>query len=663
MKNLIATTCMAIGALGFSAVSQAGPAASIAEGLNMTINTTPGGVLHSQARTIFSFGGGMVTAQGKKISLMAVDPPGFSAGCGGISWHFGGFAFISAQEIRQLIEAVSQAALGVVIDLAMQTLCPQCHAVISQMRALANAARAMIADSCRIAKGLAGNLLKETGIFEPENMRTECGSKTASTGKTDGILAAQFDKVCDTMQSVSDTLSSFGADVNKWLDGGNAALAGAQPGAKRPSNETMQTVGNMTYNALGALGFPDGFAKDIILSSIGMSITPAKDGKDCTDAFTNLKATPKSEEDKLSITTASQNAAASNDSSKSEEETPDEATAEQEKKSDTPPPIPVTDAKTGKLLCYAPPLLNNTVEVGKRLICGFDMKKDLDKFANAWAESMGYTVDGFKQKMYTQPVGVMCNLAPKSGKDPSGAPATDANGAPVETVTSRTPSDENPFIYQCKNGCLQPKMLRLKDALTQTGTGTDSDKYSGVVWYVMDALYKGVAKVAAGDQGPLDPETVAILTNSDYPLFRVMNLAAVYSYTASNILEAYSAAIATNHVEATLNRMLRPGAMPHIQLKSVNGLSRPEIYGLREQIDAMADKLGTINSKTMARLSEKQAIIEQLVQINKSIQAELITTGLSSNGQLAVSLKKQVTNDAATKATAAKAAAAAANNP
>lgn len=631
MKKIIASACLvAIGLLSSHTAVQANPAQTIFNNIGMTYSGDPAGVMKSQSRTIYSFGGGMATARGKKVSLMAVDPPSVSAGCGGISWHFGGFAFISAEEIRQMIEAISQAALGVVIDLALSTLCPMCHSVMDKMRALANAARAMIADACRIAKKL-GDMITGTGLLGSEGKRTECGTGAARSGVSGGVMDAQLDSVCDSLSSATDWLNKAGENFNKWLDGGNKAVSG---GAAPTEEEKLANV-NSTYAALTALGYPDGLAKDIILSSIGMAIYPAKMSTDCSEPMGKLRATDAADLAQVSNEVRDQILGFAPEAPAGGPQVNVATGAEGETKT-TPAPAAASDASKTKPVCYAPPLLSpasnretgkwGLAEVGKRLVCGFDTTADFNRFSTKFAVLIGGDVEAFKREFQKSQLAIMCGV--KQAASLAGGGGGGASGG-----------DENPLIYKCRKGCLQPEMYRLKTAL-----GADSvADYGGVGWMVMDALYSGVLKVQAGDQGPLEDRTLAVLMASEFPLFRLMNMSAVYGDTATSLLSAYGARIATSHVESTLNRLLRPGALPTVKLENGNAVHRMELQLLRQQIDAMADGLGTATDQVKNRMAEKKALVDQIIQVNKALQADIMMTGLASNNQLAVSLKKQAT--------------------
>ena len=197
-------------------------AASIFNSIGGTTTIDRGGAIHSQARSIYSLGGGMTTFEGKKVSLLAADPPSFSAGCNGISWHFGGFAFISLDEIRQLVEAVAQASLGIAVDLAMQTLCPQCYAVMAKLRDMANMMRNAAADACKIAQNF-GAMLKDSGIFPSTSRASDCSKATAEDGKTSSFLDSWAGSACRLLTDSEKVLDDVGNKAKDFLKFGNTS--------------------------------------------------------------------------------------------------------------------------------------------------------------------------------------------------------------------------------------------------------------------------------------------------------------------------------------------------------------------------------------------------------------------------------------------------------
>lgn len=576
-------------------------------GGNTTIDR--GGALHSQTRSIYSLGGGMTSFEGKKVSLLAVDPPSFSAGCNGISWHFGGFAFISLDEIRQLVEAVAQASLGIAVDLAMQTLCPQCYAVMAKLRDISNMMRNAAADSCKIAQNF-GQMLKDSGIFPAASRSSDCSKLMAESGKTSSWMDAAAGQACSLLSKAEGELKTAGQAVSDFMKFGNTGTG------TTPSREQLEKVGNVTYNALTALGYQDGFTKDMMLSLLGMTVYHPEPATDCSVAFQSLYATPMSEADVVDSTvTAAQRAQVKqliSDASAQKVTKPSNPTAPvtPADKQTTGASAAASGSVTGQTVCFAPPLLAGFKSIGLSIMCGFNRNAEAQRFADNY---YGSDLNKFAKTS----LGAMC-------------------------LTNDTLDNRDQVLYTCtKSGsgeCTTPQLTRLS---TRVASGA-VDGYTGLAFMIGNALYKGVKNVR--DNQPLDPSTVAILNGSGYPLYRLINMAAVYPALAGELLEAYTSAIAAQYTMDTMDKLARIGGQPAISLQAITGLRSSDVSSVREQIMALVRLGNESKTQVLDRLAEKRQMVEVIMQVNKTLQAEVIGQGLSGNSSLAVSLKRQSLN-------------------
>lgn len=566
---------------------------------NTTIDS--GGSIHSQARSIYSLGGGMTTFAGKKVTLLSADPPGFSAGCSGISWHFGGFAFISMDELRQLVEAVAQASLGVAIDLAMQTLCPQCYAVMSKLRDIVNAMRNAAADACKIARNMGMLLMKEFGISAPSERQTACSSSTAGDGKSEGWLNSAAGSLCRGLESINKFLKEESANVIDFLNGNLA------DGKRTPTDDTLNTTFNVQYQILGALGYKDGSIKDLLLNYLGMTIYYPEPTHNCSATFRHLTGLVDEtgylgQSDKDVVGTGGRT------------KVTDEAVKAAR--------VSSSNSKESKPTCYAPPRIEGVASMGKILVCGFRPYDDAKSFANIH-------LAGNLEALKNTAIGKMCNIEKLH------------SGSGSHKIFAQEAAD--PMLYTCRKGsadCLQPKEARFSEIVATSNDGTN--KFTGLVWYITDALMQGAAAVK--DNRPLPAETIAILNGSGYPLYRLINLAAVYPGMTEELLQAYAATIAVQYTVDTLDALTRPGSIPSIDLRGMNrGLSHEEVSRTRSDLLNMFTLESTeFRDRTLKQLSQKRALVEHIVQINRALQADVVSQGLVGNADLAVSLKKQL---------------------
>lgn len=184
--------------------------------------STPPGLYKSKTRTAVSFGSYSVRAKTSSINLFSYTPPSVSAGCNGISAHFGGFSFITGAQIQTFIQNISQNAPGLVIQLAIKVGCEPCEAVLAIMEDLAELAAQIALDSCTAAKTLIAGIDSAIDL---------CGSMAAVAGST-GLTSdagAATERCRDEVNSYDTYLDLF----KKNEDGTTPAVPKKQPCASK----------------------------------------------------------------------------------------------------------------------------------------------------------------------------------------------------------------------------------------------------------------------------------------------------------------------------------------------------------------------------------------------------------------------------------------------
>lgn len=180
--------------------------------------------------------------------LIAIDPPRLpTAGCGGISAHFGGFSFINGDQIEKMIDNLANGAKGVAINLAIKTLCPMCQNVISEMTNLAQQAAKQSVDACKIGANLATQVL-DGNVPEPlkgHEWQGWCADNQTLKGESSDFIASMSDGACrqakTAMKEVSAAVEGLGGDKDP------KAKAGAR---------SRHRLGNLTWNYLATLELP-----------------------------------------------------------------------------------------------------------------------------------------------------------------------------------------------------------------------------------------------------------------------------------------------------------------------------------------------------------------------------------------------------------------------
>jgi conjugative transfer pilus assembly protein TraH len=111
-----------------------------------------------QSAGYYSLGNVYARFPQKNINPVSVALPGYRAGCGGIDIFAGSFSFINASEIVALLKAVANNAVGFAFKLAIDTLCPECGAVMADFAQKAQLMNNATINSCELGQGLVNTI-------------------------------------------------------------------------------------------------------------------------------------------------------------------------------------------------------------------------------------------------------------------------------------------------------------------------------------------------------------------------------------------------------------------------------------------------------------------------------------------------------------------------
>lgn len=261
--------------------------------LGASVQTNSGGRYQAAGRNIFVTGGfsAKFSTRNSAPALVSITPPSWSAGCGGISAHFGGFSFISGQQIEQWVRVISQGAIGFVVNLAIKALCPVCEAVLALMQRLAQQASKMAMDACRAGEQLAAMATSWVPSGEKQSV---CGSAVTASGWQADFLA--------TMDEACTSVGKSVENITKLFD--DKAASGVSDQALTDA-ATEAGIGNQSWIAVSkalrlsqttdAAGNPDRSLALILLNMVGTNVTWAKDGASVACAGTSGAAGPSSD--------------------------------------------------------------------------------------------------------------------------------------------------------------------------------------------------------------------------------------------------------------------------------------------------------------------------------------------------------------------------------
>lgn len=258
------------------AVQTTASAASLGDTLSSLTGTTvdTAGVdsYRTGARTYTTLGGVHARFGTKSLQLLTIDPPRYSAGCNGIDMHFGGFSFISGAEIQALVQAVMKNAVGLVIDLAINTLCPTCHTVLEGMRRLATLARQMAMGSCEAAKALVGAITQIPAVRDGLNsVNSAMGGDGKVIKEADESKANKQEDLWTMFEGIVDDLGNLpeASDkiqgINKMMDRFGAAIDAAAA-----SYDGNSATGKISSGVFNKAEYSANLTDVIMIHSLGM---------------------------------------------------------------------------------------------------------------------------------------------------------------------------------------------------------------------------------------------------------------------------------------------------------------------------------------------------------------------------------------------------------
>jgi conjugative transfer pilus assembly protein TraH len=89
---------------------------------------------------------------------VSVAAPSLHIGCGGISLFGGSASFLNMAGLMQHLQGILTNSAFLIFDMALDTLCPKCSALMKAAEALAQKLNSMSINDCNMAKGLTANM-------------------------------------------------------------------------------------------------------------------------------------------------------------------------------------------------------------------------------------------------------------------------------------------------------------------------------------------------------------------------------------------------------------------------------------------------------------------------------------------------------------------------
>lgn len=257
-------------------------------------------------------------------------------------------------------------------------------------------------------------------------------------------------------------------------------------------------------------------------------------------------------------------------------------------------PLPTSDAdkESPTDTCVVPPLIHDKDLMVDLLMCGTD-----------WDLSTDQTVQSY------------CGQRTALG---SSSWAT--NVQIYECMADKVNSD--PTVL-----CLNPIAGSVTQLSEVAGTG--------FLVKVSESLKAGVDAVSKGD--PLPPATIQLVNSVPFPLYRMLNIAAVYPSVADQLVDANATIIAFLMANALLRQMVT--SAPNPKGSSASGAALAEMRELLLQMQKNLEHKTVVVNNAHAL---QAGLMNDINAVNRSIQVQVMSNGLLANQSFAVGVIKGV---------------------
>ncbi|OCX69429.1 hypothetical protein A6M27_16950 [Acidithiobacillus thiooxidans] len=544
---------------------------------NADTSTTTPGYYQTEARNAFVAGGFDVHFANNSFQLINITPPSFSAGCGGVSMFFGGFSFISGAQFSALVQNILQAAIGYAIQLAIQTLCPACEAVLQVLQKAAQMANSLANNTCQMAKdavnegasllGLQGlgSDSSNGGSATTPGASSQCAKDQASSGNGSGFLSSINSGVCQFAASADAHLTSWMASLNG-------------PAQSQQADKHADEFGNLTYESLRAAGVSSWEDIDILMSLIG----------------TEVVAPPSSCVGNTSCPAATT--------------------------SDKPLPF------VGMSKNLKPLVLD--------YLCGSVNSAALD--TDPSNESFCETMDGTTSS--SVPENSAWSLLQNT-------PVYYCGGVASSPAVS-WPSTDIPMMNGTMGDCTMVEKSTIEAVSSgevspteQNSSGWSSFSQQGFLVYVTNTL-DGAVNAVTNNQ-PLSPQVIQLIQKAPFPLYQVIDLAAVYPSTATQLINSASQTIALLLTEKLLINVMH-NVMDASQISNINAKTI-SLAGAMNVLSSIREEQSKVTQRALNLNDYELQMMTEVRQIQRLIQDQVMQEGVMGNQQYSQALMSGIT--------------------
>ena len=140
--------------------------------LGSASNVSGEGSYKDQAAGYYSGGSLFIRNQNRNLQPATLQLPSYSAGCGGIDVHMGGFSFVDSKQLIEFMRNIGSKATSYAFMLAVQSLTPQLYNVMNELNALAQEVNQFNINSCEAASTMVGSVWPKSDLASQHLCRT-----------------------------------------------------------------------------------------------------------------------------------------------------------------------------------------------------------------------------------------------------------------------------------------------------------------------------------------------------------------------------------------------------------------------------------------------------------------------------------------------------------
>lgn len=536
-------------------------------------STTSGaGYLQTQTRGVLVGGSLRVYVPRSTVQLISISPPGFDAGCGGINLFLGGFSFINAAQFQQLVKNIMTNALGYAIELGIRTLCPMCADILNALQKLAQSANNMGLNSCYVAQNLVNlgaNALagKSWDFSAPNGMSSGSQSTSQSDGTSGGGSGSQAAQgLCSNIDASSGGSTDF---LSAMSDACNSLASSMNKISgwlsSPPPGSNKQSIAAQTQAVQG--------------NQLWMSLTEA--GYAQTDVKEALMAL-----NGFSVT-------------------------------------PTTGGSAGKPIVVSGWGPNGGDIMMVTLLFGNNPTTSFNNFKSTYGGQIPPDAIAQLQEAVN-------NIASQNGSAYSvpvccgntgglgGISGSCSAGGMAPPVTALSGSGTSDVLQMCTQFDMVP-LGSLTAAQNNLLAG------NGLFFNVYHSLNEAVTAVTNGTAIPKD--AIQIMQLSPLPVYRMVNIAAVYPQAAAQLVQRYSYFISVLIAESIIDNMISPDK----QMAGVSEVPMSTITGMQNMLSSIGMQIKTAQGSIGDALAVQESMMANLHSINQIMYQQMAATGLQGN--------------------------------